>query len=464
MTPGKKTLLVLARAGMEMSWRYAWVGFLLLLICQRIFPLAETAGVFVTAIVLNRLSATNNWRLYQGLLLKVVGIVLFSLLLLYRWEYESFSFFSMAWLKVLFQDPAGRPHRYMLLLIAFCVSLIWRGGGMLVKSPMDYHHVCIQFDKGIGLFTLLLLVKFLVQEKAGILLHGLAIGFLVGAFFIFSLLSIFLAREQPDVEKSFMTGYHGIGITLSLASLIILFGSGATFFFYPVLTQVADSLQVLLKDVSEPMTPVFVAILLFLFAPGKMRSDVGGTTDSLTDMSGFSAPTVGRWEALLLKGIGLGLMLIIIVVAAGLFSLLLRYLLRLMLKQDTRKSSRISLSWVRDVTRWVVLLPARVRRFLISLLKGAESAASVYTGLLRWGKFSGVHLLPGETPAEYGKRLVRYFPDLSDEITRIIDAFNRETYGRMTTDRHTLIRLLSARRRMKRLRYWPPRIKNCFSR
>ncbi len=28
---GKKALLVLARAGMEISWRYAWVGFLMLL-------------------------------------------------------------------------------------------------------------------------------------------------------------------------------------------------------------------------------------------------------------------------------------------------------------------------------------------------------------------------------------------------------------------------------------------------
>ena len=32
MTPGKKTLLILARAGMELSWRYPWVGFLMLLI------------------------------------------------------------------------------------------------------------------------------------------------------------------------------------------------------------------------------------------------------------------------------------------------------------------------------------------------------------------------------------------------------------------------------------------------
>ncbi len=212
------------------------------------------------------------------------------------------------------------------------------------------------------------------------------------------------------------------------------------------------------------MVPIFVAILLFFFAPGKMRDEVGEITGSLSDMSGFSAPTVGKWETLLLKGISLGLMVIISIIAVGLFGLFIRYLLRLLLKQNTQNSSRMSLSWLQDVMRWFILLPVRVWQALISLLKNAESAASVYTGLLNWGRRSGMRLLSGETPAEYGNRLMRHFPDLSNEIAWIIDAFNREIYGQMTTDRDILFRLRSAQRRMKRLRYWPSRIKTCFSR
>jgi hypothetical protein len=327
---------------------------------------------------------------------------------------------------------------------------------------MDYHHVCIQFDKGIGLFILLLLVKFLIHNKAGIRVDGLAIGFLVAAFFIFSLLSIFLARKQPELEKSFMTGYHGIGITLSLTSLMVLIGSGASFFFYPILTQVADSLQILLKDATGPMVPVFVAILLFFFSPGKMRDDVGEMTDSLSELGDFSATTVGKWETFLLKGIALGLMLVIGVVAAGLFYLFIRYLLRLLLKKNTQESSKMSQSWIGNVAQWLILLPVRVWRMLISLLESAENAASVYTGLLVWGRRSGVGLLPGETPTEYGNRLVRHFPDLDDEIAGIINAFNGEIYGQKTTDNKILFRLRLALRRMKRLRYWPSRIKTYF--
>ncbi len=207
MTPGKKALLVLARAGMEMSWRYAWVGFLMLLICHRVFPLAEAAGAFVMAIILNRLPVNHNWRLYQSLLLQAAGFVFFSLLILYRLWYETFSFFSVTWLSALFQDPKSLSHKFTFLLILFCLLLIWRGGRTLVKNPMDYDYVCIQFDKGVGLFILLLLVKFLIQEKADILIDGLAFGFLACAFFIFSLLSIFLAR------KLYFSGdlYHSFG-------------------------------------------------------------------------------------------------------------------------------------------------------------------------------------------------------------------------------------------------------------
>ena len=464
MTSGKKALLVIARAGMEISWRYAWVGFLMLLICHQIFPLAETAGAFVMAILLNRLFANHHWRLYQSLLLEGAGIVLFSLLILYRLWYGAFSLLNVTWLSVLFHDPMARPHRYTLLLVFFCLLLIWRGGRALVKSPMDYHHVCIQFDKGIGLFILLLLVKFLIQNKAGIRVDGLAIGFLVGAFFIFSLLSIFLVRKQPGVEKSFMTGYHGIGITLSLTSLMVLFGSGTIFFFYPILTQAADSLQFLLKHAAGPMVPVLVAILLFFFAPGKMRNEIGEITGSLSDMSGIPATTAGKWEAFFLKGISLGLVVVIGMVAAGLLGLLIRYLLRMLLKKNAQQnSSQMSLSWIRDVARWFVFMPVRVWRVLISLLGSAGSAASVYTGMLVWGRRSGVRLLSGETPAEYGHRLVRHFPDLGDEIAWIIDAFNREIYGQMTTDDNILLRLRLAQQRMKRLRYWPSRIKTCFS-
>jgi len=463
MTPGKKLLLVLARAGMEISWRYAWVGFLMLLICHQVFPLAEAAGAFVMAIVLSHLSANRNWLLYQSLLLEAAGLILFTLLILYRLWYETTSFFSFTWLNTFFQNPISLSHKFTLLLILICLLVIWRGGRALIKHPMDYDHVCIQFDKGLGLFILLLLVKFLIQEKADILVDGLALGFLVGAFFIFSLLSIFLARKQPDVEKSFMTGYQGIGITLSIISLLALFGSGAIFFFYPVLIQVADSFLVLAKDLSEPLVPVLVTILLFLFSPGKIRLRGGiDTNNPELPADPVNAP-VSNWMTTLLNTVSMGLLVAIGIIALFFFGLFIRYLFRLLLKKNSQNSTQnMSLSWMRYVAGWFFLLPARVLQGLVSLLKRAENAASVYDELLRWGHRSGLHLRSGETPAEYGNRLTQRFPDLRNEIAWIVDAFNREIYGQMTTNRNILSRLHSAQRRMRHPRYWSSRIRICF--
>ncbi len=464
MMSGKKALLVLARAGMEMSWRYAWAGFLMLLVCHQALPLAEAAGAFVMAILLNRLATSHHLRLYQRLFLETAGLVLFALLILYRLWYETFSFFSLTWLGALTQDPRSLSQKFMLLLALFCLLLIWRGGRSLINHPMDYDHVCIQFDKGIGLFLLLLLVKFLIHEKAGILVEGLSFGFLMGAYFIFSLLSIFLTRKQPDVKKSYMTGYHGIGITLSIASSMVLFGSGTIVFFYPLLTQVADSSLVIVKDIAEPLVPVLATILIFLFSPGKIRLrdnlESANHPDFPDDV--VNAP-VSDWITALLNNVSIGLGVAIGIIALFFLGLFIRYLLRLLMKRsDITRFPDMSQAWVVNLVKWVLLLPMRVWRALRSLLKNVESAAWVYVRLLRWGKRSGLRLRPGETPAEYGNRLVRHFPDLRDEILWIVNAFNREIYGQMTTDHNILFRLRSAQRRMRHPRYWSSRIRICF--
>ncbi len=463
MTPGKEALLILARSGMELSWRYAWVGFLMLSIYQRVFPLAETAAAFAMAIGLNHLSANRNWRLYQGLLLEAAGIVFVTLLFVYRLWFETVSFFSFTWVGVFFRDPWSLSQTFMLILMLFCLLVIWRGGRALVTHPMDYDTICIQFDKGLGFFILLLLVKFLIQEKTGTLVHGLALGFLVGAFFIFSLLSIFLARKQNDVEKAFMTGYHGIGITLSLTSIMILLGSGATFFFYPILTQVADSSLVLVKGITEPLIPALIAILLFFFSPRNIRlgSEIESNTPELPDDL-VNAP-VSDWVVSLLHSVSLGVSVVIGIVALILVGLFIRHLIRLLMRKNTANNvPGRSLSWIVDLIRRLLLLPMRVWQALCARLKGVESATWIYIGLLRWGKRSGLRLGPGETPAEYGNRLVQHFPALGDDITSIVEAFNREIYGQITIDPKTIARLLSARRHLRRFRHWPSRIQKGF--
>ena len=96
------------------------------------------------------------------------------------------------------------------------------------------------------------------------------------------------------------------------------------------------------------------------------------------------------------------------------------------------------------------------------LVKGLDSAAVIYYRLLRWGRYSGLTPVPSHTPSECGRRLMESFPGLKSEIRLIVEAFNREVYGRTATDKQTLVQLSSAYRRMQRLKHWPSRIKTWF--
>jgi hypothetical protein len=459
MRSGKNALLLLSRAGMEISWCYAWAGFLTLSIAQRRFPLTEAAGAFATAAFLTHLPLRRTWRVYQTLLLQLAGFVLFALLIVYRIWYERLPFFSLTWVGDLLREPKEPPQWFILVLILFCLFLIWKGGRTLVKDPKDYFPVCLQFDKGLGLFFLLLLIQFLVQKKAGIFIEDGTNGFLIFAFFIFSLVAIGLTRDRHDVKKSFLSGYHGVGIILSFTTIILVFGSGTTLLFYPHLTHMADSLQVILRNVTEPMVPVIVKILSFLFIPGKIRNEIAVGSES----GGLSAPAVGGWEAFWLKSIGLGLMGIIGLMAIGVFVFILNYLLRWLLKRNTKDGAQsMSASWLLKLLERLISIPLRVWNAFVHLLKGFDSAAMVYSGFLRWGRRSGLAAIPTETPTEYGCRVKHHFPKLKEEIEMIVEAFNREVYGQFIIDKRILSRILSARRKMRNPRHWPSRMRVWF--
>ena len=68
MKPGRqKPLLVLSCGAMEITWRYAWVFFLTLLILDHSWPLPETLAVFTMASLITVLTGHKSWRMYQTL-------------------------------------------------------------------------------------------------------------------------------------------------------------------------------------------------------------------------------------------------------------------------------------------------------------------------------------------------------------------------------------------------------------
>jgi hypothetical protein len=319
--------------------------------------------------------------------------------------------------------------------------------------------VCLQFDKGLGAFFLLLLIKFMVQEKGGIRLEDALTRYLLFAFFTFSLIAISLSRNQNDVQKKFRPGYHGIGILVSFVSVVLIGSAVLIVLSLPYLTLMADSAQSVLKETTEPMGPVLVNFIRFIFSIGGygngsgVQVTSGSNGNQLYPDAEIGGTQVIGW--ILLGGIGL--------IALGLCGYLVHLLVRWLLKRNTMNKFKYQpMFLISELHSMIGAICLCVWNGLLFLFNRIDSATAVYVGMLRWGRRSGVYAVLGETPIEYGSRLRHHFPELKEEIEVIIDTFNMEVYGNIVIDEWLLSRILSARHKMRSPRYWLLRLRRWF--
>jgi uncharacterized protein DUF4129 len=463
MNTWNDNLLILARGGQELSWRYAWAMILVLLTTQQTFPLPLAVGAIILGASISKLAAGRSWRIYQVILLQTAGFVLIGLMTLYWTQYRNFSFLNVTWLSHLFLGSKTFFEWLLVLLYLFCLWLFWHAGQILVRGSRKYLPVCLQFDKGLGLFILLLVVLALIDRRTEINLYNQVTRYMILAFFIFSLVAIALSRNRGQVQKSFIFGYHGLGVILSALSIIGLFGAGTTLLAYPYLYRKADSFLLILKDVAEPMKPLFLKIIYFLFQPRQIKLYSNIQDENIPSIEEMGAPVVEGWQALLLKTTSLGTISLIALVALGVLCYLIYRLVRWLLRKNSPEPVPQHLATlIKRILNACQAILLWSWAQVINLVKGVDSAASVYFRMLRWGRYSGLVSIPSETPIEYGNRLMRYFPDLQTEIILIVGAFNQEVYGQVAGSKKNLSRLVSAHRRMTRLRHWPSRFRTWF--
>ncbi len=458
MKPGRQTLLVLCCGGMEITWRYAWAFFFTLLIFNHPMPLPEALAVFIAASAASLLTGERCWRRYQSIAFHITGFSAAWLLTTYRFYYRRVPFFNISWIQDLF-ERLREPQLWLIQLpVLACLLLFWLGARAMVKRQQSYYPVCLQFDRGLGAFFLLLLIKFTVQAKGGIRLEDPVTQYLLFAFFTFSLIAISLSRNQSDVRKTFRPGYHGIGIVLGFVSVVLIGSAVFIVLFLPYLTLVAESAQSVLKATAAPMVPGLVHFIRFLFSIGRYRRDLGIQITSDLKNQLYPDSEIG-W----MHGLGWIMLGVFGLIALGLCGYLIHLLVRWLLK----KSSGDELQDLKfPVSRLVSMLAAIILNLwngLLFLLKKIDSAAAVYAGLLRWGRRSGLPAVSSETPVEYGGRLKQRFPRLKTEIEMIVEAFNREIYGQIPPQKRILDRIRSAQGRMRNPRHWPSRMKAWFT-
>jgi hypothetical protein len=456
--------LLLSRGGMELSWRYGWVLFMTLLASQLTFPLPAAVGTMAFGAVITRISSAGNFRNYQKILFQSACFVLIFLLILYWTQSAGVSFWHFTWIGHLLPGAKDLFQWLILLFLVFFQGLFWQGGRLLIKECQHHLSVCLQFDKGLGLFMALLIVYALVDVRTELNLQNQDIRLTILAFFTFSLASIVLTRHQTQAKKSFILGYHGIGTILSILTMIGIFATGITLLAYPYLFHAADALLGVLKSNAAPFKPLLIKILIFLFRPRHLRQQPDIQNKKMLSGQEVDASVGEDWQAFLFKILGLGL---IVLIGLALLVVLVFLIYRLVIWLSKREgSSAGQVSLLKGIGRFLKachMFMQKSLRKILALVKGPDSAAMLYYRLLRWGHYSGLTPIPSDTPSEYGRRLMQSFPDLKSEIHLIVEAFNREIYGRTSIDKQTLIRVTSAYRCMRRLRHWPSRLKTWFS-
>ena len=114
--------------------------------------------------------------------------------------------------------------------------------------------------------------------------------------------------------------------------------------------------------------------------------------------------------------------------------------------------------WVQRL--WVAM--ARGFKWAVQSLRGYQDPVQFYRAFLKWGRRSGLPHLLNETPGEYGSRLKKQFPFLTQDIGRIVETINLVIYGEVKLDDGQVALVRLSWKRLRSARNWPARLKSWF--
>ena len=463
MNSKEKGLLWLARGGMELSWLYAWATFSMNAMLHRPFPLPTAMGAFILAALLTWIAEGRGWRVIFILGSQVIGFIMATSMIIYDFTDKLYPFFNHKWLTTFFTQSRSPVEWIILGVLLFFAILFWISGVTLARRPDTYFKVCNRFDLGIAAFLGLFLLKFLILFKGGLHIQDAISELSVFPFFIFGLLAIWIANSGSSVQKDFLSGFRGIGLSMTFSVMVLGFGAALVLLFLPYLTMAAEVGYGALKTILGPLGPIVVSILRFLFGSRRPMMDKGSQSSGGDRLDFGDLPEGSWWTVLIGKIFGWSLagmvgMVVIIFLGIGLW-----FLIRWLLSKSgvSRKKQENPFPFLVLLQRlWEAL--RLIHQWMIGKINGYKNGAQLFGAVMRWGRRSGLPRFVSETPLEYAFRLKNTFPLLNKEIQMIVDALNQEVYGEMILEKDELQTALVAWRKLRSPRYWPVRLKSWF--
>ncbi|HOP48606.1 MAG TPA: DUF4129 domain-containing protein [Desulfobacteraceae bacterium] len=464
MKAKEKALLWLARGGMELCWLYAWATFTINAILHRPFPLPEALGAFMVAVLFTLLVRRRGWRVIMNLGIQLLGFLFAISIIVYSFSDRLYPYFGREWI-VDFLSRSRSPVEWIVLVITLLwAAIFWLSGILFTLRSADYNKVCHRFDLGVAAFFCLFLLKLLIKIKGGLNVPDTVSEFLIFPFFIFGLLAVGIANSRNSVQKDFISGFRGIGLSVGFSVIMLSFGLALVLFFLPYLTAAAEVGYTALKKAVGPLSPYVISVIRFIFTPrimSRQRADQS-SSDSSIDFGEFGGEQ-SWWSILIEKILGWSLfsvfgLLIIFAFCIGMWYLI-RWLLSRSAPAQIKQGSQFSFHvFILRLKEALSVLWEWIYRGI----RGYADVGQLFGAVMRWGRRSGMPKIISETPLEYGLRLKKCFPFLEGEIEVIVDAFNHEVYGGMSLTDEEFRSAKTAWTRLRSPRHWPSRFKSLF--
>jgi hypothetical protein len=467
MKRSNDTLLLTVHGGMEFTWRYAWAGFAMFGMTGRPVPLFEALIVFFLGAVVTRLSRGRGWRILYIFALQAFSLIFAAGTLLHVFYYRSLPFWSRGWITEFFSAPRTPLEWIVLIIFCFWILLFWTGGINLTRKPPRYYTVCARFDLGLVAFLVLYLLEWLLVTRGGIQAPDPLAKYLIFPYFLFSVFSIGLARTRDNQRRDYLAGHRGAGIISTALVSLVLVGTTLFMLFLPVFTAVAETGYAVMKEAAEPLGPIVVAVLRFLFMGRRPAtccgapSDTGGESQLPLEVADESSWWEEILEVVVMWGsIGLVGAALLVLMAVGLW-VLARWLLSRTAPGENRTEEKPFLAfWAGRIRAFLNYL----RRWFHARGRRTRLAPRLFARLLSWGKRSGVFRLSSETPGEYGARLTKRFPAFKEEVDFIVELYHGEVYGDREMTETQSSAAGAVRRRLRSPAHWPSRLRSWFSR
>ena len=352
---------------------------------------------------------------------------------------------------------------FVLILILFCISILWFCGIRLVTKPTDQTTISHRFDSGLGFLLLLLVIKLVIATKGvSIPLEHSATRPII-SFIILGLFSLGIVRNSSLSQVGGITYFKGIGIAMTFTFMILMLGGGVFILFLPEFQSLAETSADLLENLKKPMEQ-------FVIFMSSVYLESGFRRKSEPQLTGDYLPTIDKsgGELGILHYLFIGISIVILLSVIGF--ILYRLIKWLLSKIKWLFSETVEEREKRGI--WELLLSCilAARWFLSTLWikifyppDTSFAAEKYYRRLLRWGRISGLRHAVFETPKEYGIRLGHLFPQIEKEIRLIVDLHDEAVYGGISPDKHQLSRARLAFRRIRNPLLWFARVKSlCF--